>query len=61
MMDKPKMYQNKVSKEFHNNKHIFNGYDKEEKLVKCNCDIKDSSVMISDIKTDKDKLYFFIS
>ena len=36
------------------------GYDKEEKLVKCNCDIKDSSVMISDIKTDKDKLYNFM-
>ena len=37
------------------------GYDKLEQLVKCNCDVKDGSTMISDIKVDKSKLYDFMS
>ena len=37
------------------------GYDILTKLVQCNCDIKDSSTMISDIKIDKSKLYNFMS
>jgi hypothetical protein len=37
------------------------GYDKINKLVHCNCDVKDSSTMISDIKVDKSKLYDFMS
>ena len=36
------------------------GYDKLDKLVKCNCDIKDGSTVISDIKVDKSKLYDFM-
>ena len=32
------------------------GYDKLNQLVQCNCDIKDSSTVISDIKIDKSKL-----
>ena len=39
----------------------YTGYDKINKLVKCNCDIKDSTEMISDIKVDKSKLYDFMS
>ena len=37
------------------------GYDKLELLIKCNCDIKDSSTVISGIKVDKSKLYNFMS
>ena len=31
MKDKPRMYQNKVNKEFHNNKLIYTSFDKTEK------------------------------
>ena len=37
------------------------GYDKLDKLVKCNCDVKDNSALISEIKIDKNKLYDFMS
>ena len=38
----------------------YTGYDKINQFVQCNCDIKDSSTMISDIKVDKSKLYDFM-
>ena len=31
MQDKPKMYQNRVNKEFHNNKTVYATYDSNEK------------------------------
>ena len=37
------------------------GYDKLDKLVKCNCDVKDNSALISEIKIDKNKLYDFMN
>ena len=33
MKDKPEMYQNKITKEFHNNKMIYTSYDNKESNI----------------------------
>ena len=37
----------------------YDGYDEENKFFKCNCDMKESLPKISEIKSDKSKLYAF--
>ena len=37
----------------------YNGYDEKNKLFKCDCQMKENLPKISDIKSDKEKLYFF--
>ena len=35
------------------------GYDEENKFYECDCDMKENLPKISEIKSDKEKLYFF--
>ena len=36
MSEKPKMYQNRINKEIHNNRVVYNSYDKDNKVNKDN-------------------------
>ncbi len=54
-MDKPKMYQNKVNKVFHNNKEVYTSYDK--KIVNNNIDINDIRKKINSIINANNFIY----
>ena len=59
MNDKPKMYQNKLAKDFHNNKTIYTTYSKNETSSKYN-QIIDSNVIrkkIDDIINSNSFIY----
>ena len=46
-MDKPKMYQNKVDKEFHNNKLVYVSYDNRNNYMKSDVRKKATSIINS--------------
>ena len=43
MSEKPKMYQNRINKEFHNNRVVYNSYDKDNKTNDIYNEVVDSN------------------
>ena len=57
MKDKPKMYQNKVNKEFHNNRMVYATYNEEEATDNSINDINDIRKKISNIIESNNFIY----
>ena len=51
MEDKPKMYQNRVNKEFHNNRQVYTSYDNKNNSLN-----KDNILNINDIRKKIDNI-----
>ena len=56
-MDKPKMYQNKVNKEFHNNRLVYTTYDKNKVSVNDSININDIRNKINKIINSNNFIY----
>ena len=56
MSEKPKMYQNRVNKEFHNNKLIYTSFDKDKNSV-IKYDTADIRKKINDITNSNSFIY----
>ena len=56
-MDKPKMYHNKINKEFHNNRLIYTSYDNNNKILNNSNNINDIRKKINKIINSNNFIY----